>query len=208
MELITGISLFLLTGASAIGGFFLYKKITPPALPAPASHSTQLLEHTNFSTFEVGSILKLLNYGESMEDYDLQVVRKDVFSESGKEWFQYEAKGSDQAFFFHVLPDTAWQPYILVETCTLETLGLSENEIRNFRAMVTGSFTYKEISFFYKTAGSAFLRYQDSGPKRIDYWYFYSSDEQHFLKIERLDPRMPLVVAIFEALPAHKYEFL
>lgn len=208
MEIISLIAIASVIVGSGIGGLFIYKKSSAKLLPYQQEVSQQSEDTNGFSDFKVGNILKLLNYGANIEDYDLQITRKDVFTESGNEWFQYEAKGDTCNFFFHTMPQDNWEPYILTEKTTIDIIPLTENEIRNFRAIVKGSFTYKQIVYTYKMAGSAFLRFQDSGPQKIDYWYFYSDDKNNFLKIERLDPRNPMTVTIFEKLPRHKYEYL
>ncbi len=200
------VSLFIV-GAAFAGGFFIYNK-NKVRLGIETVPSTNLIGSGSIAGLQINSIVKLMNYGNPAEDFDTQVTRKDTFSESGKVWYQYELDAGNKKFCLFTQSQTNWQAYLQIATKRMEEIGITEADLRNYRAAVNGTFVYNNITFKYQRAGTAFLKINDNAANGMDYWYFNSIDTNYILKVERLDAREPLAVTIFELLPSHKYEIL
>ena len=102
-----------LIGLILIGVMIFFVWSLPKNGEDKAEHSEDSLEELRdfspeakkFSALPPGTILKINNAGESLEDLDLKVLSKNLYTQGSFEWIEYELTSAHQKYWLTVEED-------------------------------------------------------------------------------------------------------
>ena len=134
-----------------------------------------------------GGVFSLRAVGVDMEDLDITIEARHVYSQGSYEWLELEGDAGGRTVWVTVEHDDMLEVSITLRKLRLDDLGLTRQQLDEFDDAERGRFEFEGREFLYDDSDDAMFHRNgdpDAG-EAFHYWEFESRDESHSITVER-----------------------
>jgi hypothetical protein len=138
-----------------------------------------------------GGMIRVINYGPEMETIDVQIERKNMYSQDKFCWYELQGQGSNgQQIFIEIDQEDQLEIDITLERdLPLPELGVSFEQLEKIDDLEAGEIKFRGKIYEYDDSDEAFF-YRDSDKnygRKFYYWDFYNEAEGETLSIKKFE---------------------
>ncbi len=182
--------ILVLIGVAVVAGYTIAKAnrgAPTTAASGPARASRHRPDELRIENVGPGGLYSLRAFGEQMQDMDVSVLARHVYTEDGWEWFELEGESELGKVWLTVEEDDETQVSASLRRLSFTDLGVTKEQLDRFDEEKRGSFEFENRDYVYADSGRAvFHRGGDrSKSERFYYWEFKARDETYLISVER-----------------------
>lgn len=181
------ILVFIILAVVAVMTYFFWnsnRKKKKAKLPDPTPGAEEL----HLENVRHGGVIRLINVGENMDEYDINITARHVYRSDGAEWYELEGDSGTDKVWISLEEDDGLDVSLTLRKLKLRDLGISRNDLDEMDEKGEGEFEFEGKTYYY--AGSeevSFFRNGDVSEANEDFfysWEFESEDEESYISIE------------------------
>lgn len=180
---------FLLLIAAVAAGVFIYRANKGRAASGEPTSGRRVRPGGEPTIEDVGpgGVFSLRAVGPDMEDLDVTVEARHVYSENGFEWFELEGDAGDRKVWVTVERDDELKVSVTLRKLRLDDLGLTKKQLKRFDDKERGGFSFEGKEYVYDDSDKAVLHRNGDRDSReaFYYWEFETRDGGDFITVER-----------------------
>jgi len=137
-------------------------------------------------SLKINSVLKINQAGENLEDLDLKVLSKNLYTQGSYEWIEYELTNGIQKYWLAVEYDDEISLAFTFDKDNLQSLGINKNRLQEIDKQEEGKILYRGKNFYYEDSdGAVFFKNSDQSLREeFYYWEFEEQKEEYFVTVE------------------------
>lgn len=183
----TSLILFLLV-IIGIGIYVWQMYRTRKKIEQPTRHNP-LTDQLSLENVGTGGMIRLMNVGKNMEEYDVNILSKSVYREGeNHEWYELEGDNGRNKVWINLDVDDELDVSIATRKLKLRDLPINRSDLDEMDEQGEGQFEFEGKTFYYEHSSEASyfrngLTSQDN-EEFFYYWEFETADEDEFITIE------------------------
>lgn len=158
------------------------KKKAQEAAPPPGT------EELHLENVRKGGVIRLLNVGENMDEYDVNILARHVYRSDGAEWYELEGDSGTDKIWISLEEDDGLDVSLTLRKLKLRDLGISRNDLDEMDENGEGSFEFEGKKYHYESSEEvSFFRNGNVSETNEDFfytWEFESEDEKSYISVE------------------------
>ena len=173
--------------AVAVMTYFFWnanRKKKKAELPDPTPGTDEL----HLDNVQQGGVIRLINVGENMDEYDVNIIARHVYRSDDAEWYELEGDSGTDKVWISLEEDDGLDVSLTLRKLKLRDLGISRNDLDEMDEKGEGEFEFEGKTYYY--AGSeevSFFRNGNVAESNEEFFYawdFESEDEESYISIE------------------------
>jgi len=150
--------------------------------PAPGS------EELHLENVHQGGVIRLINVGENMDEYDVNITARHVYRSDDAEWYELEGDSGTDTVWISLEEDDGLDVSLTLRKLKLRDLGISRNDLDDMDEKGEGEFEFEGKIYYYEGSEEvSFFRngnVSESNEEFFYAWEFESEDEASYISIE------------------------
>lgn len=133
-----------------------------------------------------GGVIKLMNIGPDLKDFDATVTRRHVYQVNNYEWSELELDTGTEKLWLELAEDDELEIRCSHTKLKLREINVTPDDLERMAADEDGRITYNGITYFFEDAGEAtYLKNGDPNlAEQFRYWDFENREGTKLLSIE------------------------
>lgn len=145
-------------------------------------------EELHLENVRQGGLIRLINVGENMDEYDINITARHVYRSDDGEWYELEGDSGTDKVWISMEEDDGLDVSLTLRKLKLRDLGISRNDLDEMDEKGEGEFEFEGKTYYYESSEEAsFFRdgnISESNEELFYSWEFESEDEESYISIE------------------------
>ena len=170
--------------AALIYMFWKSKQTKKAGLPDPATGNQEL----HLENVREGGVIKLINVGKNMDEYDVKITARHVYRSDAGEWHELEGDSGTDKVWISLEEDDGLDVSLTLRKLKFRDLDIMRNDLDDMDEKGKGKFVFEGKTYHYESSQEASFfkngNVADTNEEFFYYWEFESDDEQSHITIE------------------------
>jgi len=134
-----------------------------------------------------GGMIHLSGVGPDMDEFDVTILAKHLYRESGASWYELEGEAGHGKIWIDLEEDDDLALSITLNKMKLRDVGLSKGSLKKMDEDEKGSLRYEGETYYYEDSGEAtyYKNGEETRGERIYYWDFENDAGDKLIGVER-----------------------
>ncbi len=175
---------FIILGIAAMA-YFLWKskqKQKKEELPDPGA------EELHLENVQAGGLIRLINVGENMDEYDITITARHIYRSDDSEWYELEGDSGTDKVWVSLEEDDGLDVSLTLRKIKFRELDITRDELDDMDEKGKGKFVFEGKTYHYDSSQEASLftngNVSESNEEVFYYWEFEAEDEETYITIE------------------------
>lgn len=179
--------IFIVIIALAVMTYFFWnssrkKKKEETSVPAQGT------EELHLENVRQGGVIRLINVGENMDEYDIKITARHVYRSDDGEWYELEGDSGTDKVWISLEEDDGLDVSLTLRKIKFRDLDITRNDLDDMDEKGKGKFAFEGKTYHYESSQEASFfkngNISDTNEEFFYYWEFESDDEESYITIE------------------------
>lgn len=153
-----------------------------------AQHAAPGTEELHLENVRQGGVIRLINVGENMDEYDVNITARHVYRSDDAEWYELEGDSGTDQVWISLEEDDGLDVSLTLRKLKLRDLGIARNDLDEMDEKGEGQFEFEGKTYYYEGSEEvSFFRngnVSEANEGLFYAWEFESEDEESYISIE------------------------